>query len=173
MKYKLLRHDNTEGVEYTLTEYDWNDFATDVGREVLLFEADTYDEACAIRNRFMNWGQYQPFGIWYAEVGHRILIAGKVQSKLNYEKRQLVVVADTREEAEKKIIEEAERYSKPYKNQYGQDVNWRFDRILLLEVADCFKISKLYKGDPVEIFSKRVTKKRDRFVQKTDGLSNE
>jgi hypothetical protein len=153
-KYKIV-HDIAEEC-ITVSPYEREEH----GRILLVFEAEDFNEAMFIRNQFLQFEPYRPFGkIWFAKVGHNIVIGGKSRSKHNYEERTLIVLADDKDEAEKKLKAEAKVYSKPYKNVYDQEVSWKFDKIIELREADFFDTVELYKGRPVEIYDKRITKK--------------
>ena len=61
------------------------------------------DEAMFIRNQFLNFEPYKPFGkFWFAKIGHNIVIDAKSRSKLNYEERTMLVLAETKIESRSK-----------------------------------------------------------------------
>ncbi len=61
MKYKILQGDGY----FALVPYDNQ---TEQGEELLVFEADSWEYACTVKNRFLGYGAYQPMGkFWYAQ----------------------------------------------------------------------------------------------------------
>jgi hypothetical protein len=150
--YKILKTNS----DYTLCLAE----QTASGEIILEFTAASYEQAMLIRNQFLQFSPYQPFGqFWLAKVGHVITINGVVKNRYNYEERWLIVLADHQPEATAKVTAEATAYSEPYDNCYGQPVTWQFDKILDLQAIDFFRTSDLYAGVPVEIYSKRISKR--------------
>ncbi len=158
MKYKITKQQDSEedAIVYTLCE-----FGEEEGGEVILvFEADSFDQASFIRNQFLHFEPYKPFDTcWIAKVSHIVSVDDKIVEDIPYEVRTLLVVARTEAEARKKIEAEAIAYGEPYKNGDQKDVRWAFDKILSLKEVDFFSTIDLYKGIPVEIDSKRGDKK--------------
>lgn len=152
MQYKILK--TADG--YTLCLAD----REEPGEVLLEFSAASYEQAAFIRNQFLHFEPYQPFSkFWLAKVGHQITINGVVKSRYNYEERWLIVLAEDEAAAIVKVTQEATAYSEPYDNCYGQPVAWRFDRIIEMTEVDFFSTPDLYAGRPVEIYSKRLSKK--------------
>jgi Domain of unknown function (DUF4288) len=161
VKYKILHSHDGDVDCYTMYEFDRELTGEDLaGKVILVFETETYEQAMFVRSQFLHFEPYRPFGkFWLAKVGYWISIAGKVKSKHNYEERCSIVLADDRADAIARIRSEAREYSTPYKNIYNQEVVWAFDRIIEVEEMGCFDSVDLYGGKPVEIHSKRISKK--------------
>lgn len=154
-KYKIV-HNECE-CSYTLCDFK----REEEGKDILIFKAKSWEEASFIKNQFLHFEPYKPFDdFWIAKIGHKILIDKKQKSKENYEIRTLIVLAEDEKEAIKKLKKEAKKYSKPYKNIYKEKVSWQFDEIISLEKADFFDTIELYRGLPVELDSKVITKKK-------------
>lgn len=152
-KYKIV-HDIAEH-SYTLCAFE----KEEAGKNILIFEAESYEEAMFIKNQFLHFEPYRPFDtFWIATVGHFISVDNQLVKEDNYEVRTVIVLAKTEIIAKEKIIQEAITYSQPYKNQYDQDVVWKFDRLLSLEPMDFFHTIDLYQGKVVEIKSERIHK---------------
>jgi hypothetical protein len=155
MKYTLLKSYN----EYTLREAVEGDSISD-GEAILIFEADTWEQAMVTRNQFLHFEPYQPFDkFWYVKVLHQIVINGKLKSKANHEIRVLLVMAADEAEARTRVSDEVKRYGLIYQNMYNQPVSRKFIEVLELKEADFLKFYDLYSGVPIEIYSKRITKK--------------
>jgi hypothetical protein len=153
LQYKILK--TTDGYTLCPAERD------ETGEVLLEFSAASYEQAMLIRNQFLHFEPYQPFGkFWLAKVGHQISINGVVKSRYNYEERWLIVLAENEAAAIAKVIQEATTYGEPYDNCYGQPVAWQFDRIIEITEIDFFSTPDLYAGKPVEIYSKRLSKKK-------------
>lgn len=153
MKYKITKYqDPDNAIVYTLCSFDQEED----GEVILVFEADSYEHAQFIKNQFLHFEPYKPFDTcWLGIVQHIVSVADVIVEDAPYERRTLLVIASTEDEARKKLIQEATDYGKPYKNGQGQDVKWSFDKIISIEEADFFSTIDLYKGIPVEITSKR------------------
>jgi hypothetical protein len=129
------------------------------GEVILVFDAETHEQAGFVYNQFLHFEPYNPFDpVWYVKVGHWISIAGVIKTEDNYEERTLIVLAYDEAEAIAKVTAEAQAYSKPYKNCDDQDVAWTFDRIFEVKPMDFFRTIDLYAGQPVEIHDRRITK---------------
>ena len=153
-KYKIV-HDTAEH-SYILYEFD----KPVSGRIILIFEAQTYEEAAFIKNQFLHFEPYRPFDdFWIATVGHFVYVDDKLLEDGNYEIRTLIVLAKSAAIAKAKILEEVKNYSQPYKNAIGGCAKWEFDQKLSLEIMDFFNTIELYQGKVVEVKSKRITKK--------------
>lgn len=154
MKYQIVK----QLEDYTLCEAE-KDIA---GEVVLLFEANTFEQAQFIKNQFLHNKPYAPFErCWIAEIRHIVSVADKVVSEQPYETRTLLVIAATEQEARDRFIKEATDYGQPYQNGNGEAVTWAFDQILSLEEADFFSTIDLYQGLPVELKSRRPVVKTD------------
>lgn len=155
-KYKIIH--NTAEHSYTLCGFD----KKEDGTVILVFEAETDDEASFIKNQFLHFEPYKPFDeFWAVEVGHYVMIAGELKKRPhNYEVRTLLILAKDEEEAKQKAIEDALEHSKPYKNGYDQEVCWRFDKIISVYRSDFFDTIDLYRGKPVEVAYKMKSKQK-------------
>jgi hypothetical protein len=157
MKWKITQDITAPNHEsYALMPVD----AASDDRVLLVFEAQTYEEAVFIKNQFLHFEPYLPFDqFWIAEAGHWITIAGKVKSRLNYERRSLIVLAKNETEAREKMEAEAQAYAKPYQNQYDEEVIWAFDQLYFVRPMDFFNTIELYQGKVIEINSSIHSKK--------------
>ncbi|MDZ7879664.1 MAG: hypothetical protein U5L45_18445 [Saprospiraceae bacterium] len=88
------------------------------------------------------------------EVGHWITIEGKVKSSYNYEYRTLMAWAKSEEAAKIAFEKDANAYTRPYKNMYGQDVCYVFDKVHFVRESWFFDTEKLDKGDVLEVDSR-------------------
>ncbi len=159
MQYRIFKFSDGFGMYRGDTEPPEGEEA---GQVILVFEAETYEQAGFVYNQFLHFEPYNPFDpFWYVKVGHWISIAGEVKTEDNYEERTLIVLADDEAEAIAKVTAEAQEYSQPYKNCYDQDVAWIFDRILEVKPMDFFRTIDLYAGKPVEIHDRRITRLAD------------
>lgn len=148
MKYKIV-HNIKEG-SFTLCSHE----KEENGKVILVFEADSYDEASFIKNQFLNFGPYKPFdNCWIAEVGYHVFI-DKKQAEA-YEIRTVIVIAETEEEATIKIEKEAQKNCLANKEAETREEKWVFQQILSIEIMDFFHTVDLYKGIPIEIKRKR------------------
>jgi Domain of unknown function (DUF4288) len=130
------------------------------GKVLLTYEADTFEQAMFVRNQFLGWEPYRPFGkFWIAQVEHSIWVNNKLKRKHNCEIRTMIVLADTVTEAEEKLKEEAKNYGKTYRNTYKQPVEWRFEKITDIREMDFFNTIDLYRGVPVEVYDKRISRR--------------
>lgn len=155
-KYKIV-HSATEH-SYTLCGFEQQE----EGKVILVFEAETDDEASFIKNQFLHFEPYKPFDeFWVVEVGHYIMIAGELKKRPhNYEVRTLLILAKDEEEAKRKAILDAKEHGKPYKNGYNQEVCWQYDKIISVYRSDFFDTIDLYRGKPVEVSYKMKSKHR-------------
>ena len=96
---------------------------------------------------------------WIAEVGHLITVAGKPKSRLNYEYRNVMVLAENEDVARAAIEAQALEYSRKYKNMYGQDVAWIYDKIHFLNESWHFNNQVLDDGKVLELDCRFITKK--------------
>ena len=96
---------------------------------------------------------------WIAEVGHLITVAGKPKSRLNYEYRNVMVLAENEDVARAAIEAQALEYSRKYKNMYGQDVAWIYDKIHFLRESWHFNNQVLDNGKVLELDCRFVTKR--------------
>lgn len=153
MRYKIVKYqDVDQTIVYTLCSAD----DAEDGEIILIFEADSYEQASFIKNQFLHFEPYKPFdACWIAETRHIVSVSGVVVADMPYEYRTLLVIAPTEAVARQKIEAEAIAYGAPYKNGDGQDVIWRFDKIISIAEADFFSTIDLYRGSPVEIKSRR------------------
>ena len=97
---------------------------------------------------------------WIAEVGHLITVAGKPKSRLNYEYRNVMVLAENEDVARAAIEAQALEYSRKYKNMYGQDVAWIYDKIHFLRESWHFNNQVLDNGKVLELDCRFVTRKK-------------
>lgn len=157
MKYKIVKHQDKDSVVvYTLCSEEQEE----AGETILVFEADSDDQASFIRNQFLHFEPYKPFdNCWLVEVLHVVSVDKQIVEEMPYEYRTLMVLAKDEAEARKKVEKEADQYGRIYKNGEGQDVSWKFDKILSIQEVDFFSTIDLYKGIPVEIKSKRTSEK--------------
>lgn len=155
-KYKIVQ--NLADYSYTLCGFE----KEEEGRTILIFEATTDDEASFIKNQFLHFEPYKPFGKFFTVVvGHFVIIAGKLSKPPhNYEERTLLVLAENEEQAREKIVKDVTEYSKPYKNSFGEEVKWQFDKIIKIYETDFFDTIELYQGKPVEVAYKLRTKQK-------------
>jgi hypothetical protein len=157
MQYKITQDFTAPNHEnYALMPAD----AASDDRVLLVFEAQTFEEAVFIKNQFLHFEPYRPFDqFWIGEAGHWVTIAGKVKSRLNYERRTLMVLAKNEAEAREKMEIEARAYAKPYQNQYNEEVTWAFDRLHFVRPMDFFNTVELYQGKVLEIDSRLSSRK--------------
>lgn len=156
MKYKITKYQDFDySIVYTLSTFE----EESQGEIILIFEADSYEQASFIKNQFLNFEVYKPFdNCWLVKVNHIVFVNSKPVEDMPYELRTLMVIAKTEKEARKKVEKEAKLYGKPYKNGKNQEVKWEFDKIVSVTEIDFFSTIDLYKGIPVEITSVRTNK---------------
>jgi hypothetical protein len=154
MQYKIVK----DVITNTFKTIEANKKTQD--KPLLIFEADNSAQAQFITNKYLQQTPYNTFGMyWIANVGHKLLIAGKQRSKCNYEVRTLIVQAPTKAKAIKKFEADCKAYSKPYKNVYGQPVQWLYSELIDVREMDFFDATALFSGKVVEVFDKRISKK--------------
>ena len=96
---------------------------------------------------------------WIAEVGSLTTIAGKPKKTVNYEYRNVMVLAKDEDAAREAIEAQALEYAQIYKNTYGQDVSRVFDKIHFLNESWHFNNQVLDDGKVLELDCRFVTKK--------------
>jgi hypothetical protein len=87
------------------------------------------------------------------EVGHWIMVDGKVNKKHNYEYRTLMMWASDESVAKQQFENEAFSYGKPYKNMFGQDVCYVFDKVHFVRESWFFDDKKMNQGEVLEVDS--------------------